>query len=171
MALNPLFDNRFLIGKYKVRITLVYDWGHDCNFAEYRPIKDFCEKNNISFGARGFDTYRYFEDREYVQKLPAFQVYVLEEYERTIYPGADSLQELQAVILGVKVLEAEDKRRRKLLQERMQLAWSYLTWIMPRRRERGHNVEHPEVRAKPRKETVSRRPSFAGSVERMGSNH
>jgi len=170
MAFNPLFDNRFVISKYKVRVTLIYDWGHDCNFAEYQPIKDFCSRNNIAFAARGFDTFRYFEDREYVLKLPAFQVYVLDEYERTIYPSAESLQELQAVILGVKVMEAEEKRRRLLFYQRLSQAWSYLTWIVPRRREQGHTLEHPEVRAKPRKGNASRRPSFAGSVERMGSS-
>ena len=170
MASNPLFDNQYVISKHKVRVTLINDWGNDCNFAEYQSIKDFCSRNNIAFGSRSFEPYRYFEDRENVVKLPAFQVYVVDHYERTIYPSPESLQELQAVILGVKVMEAEEKRRRMLFYQRLSQAWSYLTWIVPRRREQGHTLEHPEVRATPRKETVSRRPSFARSVERMGSS-
>ena len=173
MSLNPLFDNRFLIGKYKVRVTLIYDWGHDCTFAEYKPVKEFCEQNNIAFAQRDFRPFKYLEDREYVLKLPAFQVYVLDEYERTIYPGVEALQELQAVILGVKILEAEDRRRRLLMRQRMMAVWSYMTWFIvnPKPREPSRSEANPELLSGRRKETVKRRHSFAGSSERKDSNH
>jgi hypothetical protein len=125
---NPIHNYSPLISLYKVRVTLVYDWGRDCNFAENQTIKDFCASNNIAFAARGFDTYKYFEDREYVAKLPAFQVYVLDDYERTVYPGTDAIQELQAVILGIRIMDAEKKRQKEVREQRLQILWSYLTW-------------------------------------------
>lgn len=172
MTTNPIHDHAPLIARYKVRVTLVYDWGHDCNFAEYPVVKNFCSNNNIAFGARGFDTFRYYEDKEFVTKLPAFQVYILDEYERTIYPGPDAIQELQAVILGVRIMDAERKRQRELLAQRLQALWSYLTWILPgsKPREHGRTSVNPEVREVPRKASVARRHSFVASSERKGSS-
>lgn len=137
---NPIHNYGPLISLYKVRVTLIYDWARDCDFAENKTIKDFCASNNIVFASRGYDTYKYFEDREYVSKLPAFQVYVSDEYERTVYPGPDAIQELQAVILGIRIMDAEKKRQREIGVQRLQILWSYLTWVFaekPKRKEQG----------------------------------
>lgn len=170
-AINPIHDHAPLIARYKVRVTLIYDWGKDCNFADYQIVKNFCSNNNIAFGARGFDTYRYYEDKEFVQNLPAFQVYVLDEYERTLYPGSDVIQGLQAVILGVRIMDAEKRRRHQLFLNRLQSIWSYIAWIAPKtQRELRHTSANPESPSKPRKGFGLSRRSFAGSSELTGSN-
>jgi hypothetical protein len=125
---NPIHNTGSLLSLYKVRVTLVYDWSRDCNFAENQTIKDFCASNNITFATREYNTYKYSEDREYVAKLPAFQVYVLDDFERTFYPGPDAIQELQAVILGIRIRDAEKKRQKELREQRFKILWSYLTW-------------------------------------------
>ena len=125
---NPIHNTGPLLSLYKVRVTLVYDWSRDCNFAENQTLKDFCASNNITFATREYNTYKYSEDREHVAKLPAFQVYVLNSYERTIYPGPEAIQELHAVILGIRIMDAEKKRQRELREQRLQILWSYLTW-------------------------------------------
>jgi hypothetical protein len=128
MTTNPLLDRAPLITRYKVRVALVYDWSRDCNFAENQTVKEFCASNNITFATREYNTYKYSVDREFVAKLPAFHVYVLDDYERTIYPGPDAIQELKAVILGIRIRDTEKKRQKELREQRLQILWSYLTW-------------------------------------------
>ena len=125
---NPIHNTGPLLSLYKVRVTLIYDWSRDCNFDENKTIKDFCTSNNITFATREYNTYKYSEDREHVAKLPAFQVYVLDDFERTFYPGPDAIQELHAVILGIRIMDAEKKRKKELREQRLQILWSYLTW-------------------------------------------
>jgi hypothetical protein len=130
MTLNPIHDysTQQLISKYRVRVTLVYDWGRDCNFAEFHTIKSYCKNNGMIFGGREFNSYHHLEDREYIVKLPAFHVSVQDEYERTLYPGPDIFKEFQAIILGIKIQEAAyQKNKHKSF-------WSFLRSLLPKKR-------------------------------------
>jgi hypothetical protein len=129
MTLNPIHDylTQQLLSKYRVRVTLVYDWGRDCNFAEFHTIKTYCKDNGMIFGSREYNTYNY-EDKEFVLKLPAFHIFVHDEYERTLYPGPDIFKEFQAIILGIKIQEAAKQ------QNRNRSFWSFLRSLLPKKK-------------------------------------
>jgi hypothetical protein len=63
-------------------------------FQENRPFKDelfnpvrvWCYENHMPFEIRLFDSEVFWEDREMIERLPAFNIYFRDEYESTFYP-------------------------------------------------------------------------------------
>ena len=62
-------------------------------FQENRPFKDvfdsvqiWCSENHVPFEIRFFDSDIFWEDREMIERLPAFNIYFRDEYESTFYP-------------------------------------------------------------------------------------
>jgi hypothetical protein len=136
MTLNPIHDylTQQLLSKYRVRVTLIYDWSHDCDFAEFHTIKTYCKDNGMIFGSREYNTYRYYQDREFVVKLPAFHVFVQDDYERTLYPGPDIFNDFQAIILGIKIKEAAKKQVKDERRKRFEGLWLFLGSLVSRRK-------------------------------------
>jgi hypothetical protein len=67
-------------------------------------IKDHCDLLNIPFYTRSFDSIRFSEDRKYIQKLPAFHIFVKGLHRDTFY--TDSAPKL-------KIREVYDKYKAK----------------------------------------------------------
>ena len=57
---------------------------------EYPPetilqVKDHCDLLNIPFYTRAYDSIKFSEDRKYIQKLPAFHIFVKGLHKDTFY--------------------------------------------------------------------------------------
>jgi hypothetical protein len=48
-------------------------------------VKDHCDLLNIPFYTRAYDSIRFSEDRKYIQKLPAFHIFVKGLHKDTFY--------------------------------------------------------------------------------------
>lgn len=70
--------------KYKLSFEAIYNWDKPVNEEIFDSIRIFCSMNAMRFEIRPFNT-AIEEDREYVEKLPAIQVYYEEEFEMTFY--------------------------------------------------------------------------------------
>jgi hypothetical protein len=67
-------------------------------------VKDHCDLLNIPFYTRAYDSIRFSEDRKYIQKLPAFHIFVKGLHKDTFY--TDSAPKL-------KIREVYDTRKAK----------------------------------------------------------
>ena len=100
MSINPVFtennthrtiQNAFIKHAHKIAVDAVYDEKRP-SLETFDEMKKFCIENYIRFEIRNFDSDALVEDREFIEKLPAFQLYILAEYEKTVYPeGAISV--------------------------------------------------------------------------------
>lgn len=83
------------------------------DFAAFHLVKKFCSENNIVFSAREYNSYAYKEDRDYVEKLPAFHLFTRKnsDYISTFYANDNPIQKIQSEI--VKIKEENEKKLRK----------------------------------------------------------
>ena len=90
------------------------------NEDEYPPenilqVKDHCDLLEIPFYIRAFDSIKFSEDRKYIQKLPAFHIFVKGLHKDTFY--TDSAPKLM-------IREAYDKCKEKALSASKTKSWS-----------------------------------------------
>lgn len=78
--------------KYPISVHFVYPGKFDMNDPVIRKLREFCQELNIDFMCREFDSYVYREDRDYIEKLPALQLYEKGKWEETFYPYARPIQ-------------------------------------------------------------------------------
>ena len=94
--------------RFPVRIHYVYNphERQDPNDTDVVLIRDFCKKNSLYFLAREYDMEKYEEDCNYIQRLPAFQVYYDYAWDSTCY------YPLSAISIAKKlIVEYEQKQR------------------------------------------------------------
>jgi hypothetical protein len=94
MSINPVFTENntyrilqaaFIKHAHKIAVDAVYD-ARRPSIDTFDEMKKFCKENHIRFETRAFDSETLVEDREYIEKLPAFQFYIFGDYEKTVYP-------------------------------------------------------------------------------------
>jgi hypothetical protein len=100
MSINPVFTENnthrilqaaFIKHAHKIAVDAVYDVRRP-SIDVFDEMNKFCRENHIRFETRTFDSETLVEDREYIEKLPAFQFYIYGDYEKTVYPtGAISV--------------------------------------------------------------------------------
>lgn len=78
-------------------------------------IKDHCDLLNIPFYTRAYDSMKFSEDRKYIQKLPAFHIFVKGLHKDTFY--TDSSPKL-------KIRAAYDKYKEKAKAKAKAKTWS-----------------------------------------------
>lgn len=105
MSINPLFIENcaFIKHAHKLLVHGVYDWNKPIKEEVFDEVKKFCRENHIVFTIREFTPQNLSEDREEIEKLPAFQIYLEGEYEKTSYPN-------DAVKSIIEILTALDKK-------------------------------------------------------------
>ena len=79
-------------------------------------IKEYCDLLNIPFYTRSFDSIRFSEDRKYIQKLPAFHIFVKGLHKDTFY--TDSAPKLM-------IRSVYDKCKAKVAAKVAAKRWSF----------------------------------------------
>ena len=95
MSVNPIFtenhvqrtlNSAFIKHAHKLMVQAVYDWKKPVKEEVFDKMRIFCTEHHIPYGFREFLPEPLQEDREYIERLPAFQIYLESEYEKTAYP-------------------------------------------------------------------------------------
>ena len=61
-------------------------------------MRIFCKEHHIAYEFREFLPEPLEEDREHIERLPAFQIYIEGEYEKTAYPY-DIIAVIKAIVV------------------------------------------------------------------------
>ena len=91
----------------------------------FDPVRIFCHEHRLDFGFRVFNSAAFIQDREYIEKLPAFHIYYKDEYEKSFYPGDDPALQIQEMLRAIKDYEKPRKIRWFSLPK--------LTWKWPKK--------------------------------------
>lgn len=66
--------------------------------ATVQKIREYAQSLNIIFITREYDSIKYSEDRDFVQRLPAFHIYEKKCYRNTFYPNTRPYQIIQDTV-------------------------------------------------------------------------
>lgn len=85
---------------HKFTVNGIYDYEKPAKEEIYYDMMGFCKENHIYFSLHPFNPLGSEEDREMITRLPAYHVYINEEYEATLYPGPTCTSELKALVIA-----------------------------------------------------------------------
>lgn len=74
-------------------------------------VRSFCQEKRAQFQMRVYDSYRSRYDRDQIERLPAFHIFVNQRYEKTFYPNGRPFQVIYQVIEAYN--EAVQRRLQK----------------------------------------------------------
>jgi hypothetical protein len=81
-------------------VHAVYDWKKPVKEEVFDEMRIFCKEHHIAHELREFLPEPLQEDREYIERLPAFQIYLEGEYEKTAYPD-DLIDILRKIVMDL----------------------------------------------------------------------
>ena len=81
-------------------------------------IREYAHKMGATFTLREYDTFKFSVDRKYVERLPAFHIYINRHHHKTIYLDSQVKPEDQIDECVHLCLEREERR-----------AMSFIEWI------------------------------------------
>lgn len=81
-------------------------------------IREYAHKMGATFTLREYDTFKFSVDRKYVERLPAFHIYIDRHHHKTIYLDSQVKPEDQIDECVHLCLEREERR-----------AMSFIEWI------------------------------------------
>jgi len=130
-ASNPLRDSSQAspVAKitYPVRITcIVRDYSDANSSPVIQNIKAHANECGALFTTRFYDSQGKTEDRDFIERLPAFHAYVEKGYFRTFYPNTRPIQHVDECIAAC-IKRAEARQRRKDMWR--SLIPRMITWI------------------------------------------
>lgn len=132
---------------YPFRVCYVGEPGVNLKPAYFERIKTFCEDNRVVFMARVYQPRKYDEDRDIIETLPAFHIYLERNvYHDTFYQGT---HEMTQVIL--RFMEDYDEKIRKA-QEKAERRAAYWNGVVAGFRElfrKKTRMEKMAAKAKP----------------------
>ena len=65
---------------------------------DLQEIRDYSHSLNLLFITREYNSTKYSDDRNYIERLPAFHIYVKNVYKRTFYPNTRPYQIIQQTL-------------------------------------------------------------------------
>jgi hypothetical protein len=77
---------------------------------DLQAIRTFCMTQKILFTTREYDSYKNRHDRDQIERLPAFHVFLRGRYEKTFYPNTRPIQHIDEII---QIHRAEEERKKK----------------------------------------------------------
>ena len=95
MSINPIFTesniqsilhSAFVKHAHRLVVHGVYDWKKPVKEEVFDKMRIFCTEHHIAHELREVLPEPLEEDREYIERLPAFQIYLEGEYQKTAYP-------------------------------------------------------------------------------------
>uniref|UniRef100_A0A6C0JNM1 Thioredoxin domain-containing protein n=1 Tax=viral metagenome TaxID=1070528 RepID=A0A6C0JNM1_9ZZZZ len=72
---------------YQIRVDFVVDKTEHENDPIFRKIQELCNSLKIDVQIRNYDPKRYYEDCEFITRLPAIQIYEKGAHTRTLFPN------------------------------------------------------------------------------------
>ena len=81
----------------KIKVTCVLNHEDEYPTDALLLIKDHCDLLNIPFYTRAFDSIKFSEDRKYIQKLPAFHIFVKGLHNDTFYTDSSPKLKIRSV--------------------------------------------------------------------------
>jgi len=75
----------------------------DVNNTIIREIRDHCTKSGILFSTRIYNSFVYADDKNYIEKLPAFHVYRKSSYMNTLYRNDSLIQYINEYITSLHI--------------------------------------------------------------------
>lgn len=107
-------ETNALMIKYASQLLVdgIYQEGKAVKEEVFDSVRIWCSENHVQFTIRefygGFD-----EDREMIERLPAFNIYFKDEYKKTFYPE-DSVEEEILKILPQKEKNGKNEKSKKI---------------------------------------------------------
>lgn len=102
------------IRQYPVRVCCVVDdIAH--NDARIPPIRSYAHSTGATFISREYDSEKFSDDRNMIERLPAFHIYINKAYQKTFYFDSNPLEQIDESILHC--ISIKEKK------------WSILSWI------------------------------------------
>jgi hypothetical protein len=102
---------------YPFRVCYVQEPGVHVKPAYFDRIKAFCEDNHVVFMARMYQPRKYDEDSEFVERLPAFHVYLDRNlYHDTFYQGRHEMTHVITRFMDEyhqKIIKAREKAEQR----------------------------------------------------------
>lgn len=97
-----------------IHICCVLDDHDDYTNPVVQAVRNYCIKKNVLFTSRLYDSSKYGCDREYIEQLPAFHIFMKQLYQKTYYTYGRPLQNVDDMIdLYTKTLEAKRLLKQK----------------------------------------------------------
>jgi hypothetical protein len=98
--------------------------------ADAKEFRDFCAAKSLLFETRLYDSWRYRQDRDYVERLPALHIAVNGKWERTFYPVGRPYQHIQEVVQEyMERLERKRAKKGRLLRRLREFAARVRGWF------------------------------------------
>jgi hypothetical protein len=91
----------------------------DNNDPILRKIIEFCSLYSLEMDIRPYSPYKYDEDREFVARLPAIQLYKHKSYQDTFYPDFKPIQLLTLEVEKYQLEELEKETKKQIWEERI----------------------------------------------------
>jgi hypothetical protein len=93
---NPLRSPK----TYNKRFTVVYVVKDTENFEflKFESIRDLCLRESIGLNIRNFNSSKYNEDQEFIERLPAIHIYKKQNYLATYYMNEDPIGSIRSKI-------------------------------------------------------------------------
>jgi len=102
-----------------MNIAYVYKKTYDQNDPILRKICEFCMFRNIPITIREYNSVKFSEDRDYVDQLPAIQMYENYMYMRTIYLDETPVQQIQRAYDIYELQDLEYKSKKQIWDEKL----------------------------------------------------
>jgi hypothetical protein len=102
--------------KYPIKVYYVYKKPHNSNDETFLTIRDWCKELNIDFYPREYDSYKFREDRDEIERLPALHLFEREVRDTTFYPDRRPLQVIEEAYRKFEQKEREEKEKKEAWQ-------------------------------------------------------
>ena len=113
MFANPMKrEKKHIILKYPILVKGVVDDLSD----DIRFVRDYANKVNILFETRLYDPRKISEDCNFVERLPAFHIYVKNGYSKTFYLNTRPTQIIDEIVEEYKKKKAAKIRQSDYLR-------------------------------------------------------
>ena len=105
--------------QYPIEVHYVFQYPHDENDPILRKIQEFCSLMKIQFQIREFDSRKFSEDRDYITRLPAIQIYTDSEYDITEYPSNNPILAIRTVYETFELKHLEYLAKKQIWDEKL----------------------------------------------------
>lgn len=124
-----------------IHVCCVLDDYSDFNSPVLHMVRDHCRTLNVLFTTRLYDSDKYSCDRYYIERLPAFHIYMKKGYVKTYYTNTRPLQNIHDVINIYRKKEEEKNRKKNIWRKRF---LALLNWFKRKTRMEKYQEEHRE---------------------------
>ena len=108
-------ETNALMIKYASQLLVdgIYQEGKSVKEEIFDSVRIWCSENHVQFMIREF--YGGFEeDREMIERLPAFNIYFRNEYEKTFYPEDSVEKEILKILPQKENLNKKNEKSKKI---------------------------------------------------------